>query len=231
LTVNFYGSRRLLEQETPAGRLEDCRIADCDISGLEVSRALWTRADIRDVHAEGLRFLETDIKDSSFFRSNFTDMDFTASAMTGVILDSLTLIRSRWRGGRLKGVNLRNLCLQRAAFRGMRILSSSFTDFEAIKSEMENCVVTNSRFVITYGSGMNGYSGASFRGCLFQGCRFEGRPLEGAFLEDCLFVRCWGDPGDPECRNVAGLGNRENPKASELVMRAEAAALLARFSS
>jgi uncharacterized protein YjbI with pentapeptide repeats len=218
-----------VEQETRRGRLEDCRVADCDISGLEVSRALWTGADVRDVHAEGLRFLETDIKDCSFSRSNFTDMDFAASAMTGVILDGLTLIRSRWRGGRLKGVNLRNLCLQRAAFQGMRISSSSFTDFEAIQSKMENCVVVNSRFAITYGSGMNGYSGASFRGCLFYRCRFEGRPLEGAFLENCLFVRCLGEPGGPECRNVAGPENRENPEAAELVTRTEAAALLARF--
>jgi uncharacterized protein YjbI with pentapeptide repeats len=217
--MNFYGSRRLLEQETRTGRLEDCRIAGCDISGLEVSGSLWTRTDIRDVHAGGLRFLKTDIRDCSFFRSNFTDMDFAASSMTGVVLDGLTLIRSRWRGSRLKDVSLRNLCLQRAEFRGTRISSSIFTDFEAIKSEMENCIVANSRFVITYGSGMNGYSGASFRGCLFYNCRFEGCPLEGAFLEDCLFVRCAGSPG-----------GRGNIRTSELARRTEAAALLARFA-
>jgi hypothetical protein len=91
---------------------------------------------------------------------------------------------------------------------------------------MENCVAARSLFAISYGSGMNGFSGAHILNCIFYGCRFEGLPFYGAIPENCLFIRCSGETGcDSEPVNI-------QPPAETVpyLRRVKAEQLLAQFA-
>jgi uncharacterized protein YjbI with pentapeptide repeats len=222
----MYANRILVEEAAELGGLSDCCVSTCDISNLRFNSCLWQGAELRDVSADGLVFLKSGVRKSLIFRSGLHGMSFTSSWMNDVTLDSLVLIKSRWQESLLKNVTLRSSCLQRAEFRRMKIASSSFTDFEAIESLLENCVAAHSLFAITYGTGMNGFSGAHIRNCIFYGCRFEGFPLRGAVLENCLFIRCVGETGcDSEHINT-----RLPAEPVSYTRRAEAEQLLARFA-
>jgi uncharacterized protein YjbI with pentapeptide repeats len=193
--MKFYGNRLLVEEAARLG-LEDCLIADCDLSGLDFRDSVWKDAGLRDVFAAGAVFLRMDMRGGVFFRSTLTRTSFISSCMKRLTLDALVLIRSRWQDGRLQSVALRSSCLQRAEFSRMLISACVFTDFEAIESSVENCVFADTRFTLTYGSGMNGFSGAHIRNSIFYNCRFEGFPLRGANLDNCLFIRSSGECGD-----------------------------------
>jgi uncharacterized protein YjbI with pentapeptide repeats len=196
-------------------------IAGCDISGLEFRDSAWKDVQLREVCAVRAVFLKMDILCSAFFRCSLTRMSFASSVMRDVTLDGLVLIRSRWLEGRLESVALRSCCLQRAEFARTLISACGFTDFEAIESRLENCVFADSRFTLTYGSGMNGFSGAHIKNCIFYNCRFEGVPLRGARLENSLFIRCSGEGGGEPYPRAA---------ASPFVRRGGAQALLKRFT-
>ena len=229
--MSFYTNRLLLEQNMQNGHLGECQIADCDITGLEVNQGSWAEVEMRDTRANNIVFLHTELKKCMFFRSDFLRMKLSFSTIRAVTLDGLTLIRSYWNKSTAEELSLRNTCLQRAEFQKMRVVSSRFTDFEAIESHMENCLFAHSRFVLTYGSGMNGYSGALLRNCIFYNCRFEGFPLRGATLENCVFVQCYGEIGDDmECRNVAGLARWADGRSVQMKRQSEASALIARFT-
>ena len=229
--MSFYTNRLLVEQNMQKGSLDDCQIADCDISSLEVNKRIWTEVELRDTRANDIAFSHAELKKCRFFRSDLVRMSFSSSTMRNVTLDGLTLIRSVWQKSALHEITLRNACLQRAKFQKVKVFLSSFTDFEAIESRMENCLFAHSRFVITYGNGMNGYSGAILRNCIFYNCRFEGFPLRGATLENCVFVQCYGEVGDDmDCRNVAGLHRWGDGRSVRLKRPAQAAELLARFA-
>ncbi|QQO09001.1 pentapeptide repeat-containing protein [Breznakiella homolactica] len=231
--MGFYGrsNRMLIEQEILKGELRDCQIVECDLSGLAAGPSLWNEVELRDLHANDIRFEGTRIAKSFFYRSSFMRARFTDTAIRTATLDGLTLIRSRWQGCSVSESIFKNLCLQRAEFLGCRISGSTFADFEALDAAIENTVIAHSGFSISYGSGMNGFSGGTIRNCLFYNCRFEGFPLRGAALDSCAFIYCSGEIGDDmDCSNVAGLGLRGGRiSPMPIKSRNEASGLLARF--
>jgi uncharacterized protein YjbI with pentapeptide repeats len=218
----LYAHRFLVEELAAAGVLEDCVVTDCDLSGMAFHGCRCKGLQMRDVCAPDLRCENTEIRESAFFRCGLSRMSFCSSAMRNVILDGLVLIRSRWRGGKLKNVRLRGSCLQRAEFSRMGIDSCSFTDFEALESRLEDCLFAGCLFTLSYGSGMNGFSGSRIKNCIFTGCRFEGFPLRGAILENCLFIRPAGQAGEEALMRALC--------PAPLVRREEARRLLARLA-
>jgi uncharacterized protein YjbI with pentapeptide repeats len=213
--VSLYANRLLVEELASGGVLEDCVLAGCELSGMVFHGCRWKGVQMREVCAPALRLEEADMRDSAFFRCGLSRMSFTASVMCNVILDGLVLIRSQWRRGKLKDVRLRGSCLQRAEFSRMRIRGCSFTDFEALESRLEDCLFAGCLFTLSYGSGMNGFSGSRIKNCIFTGCRFEGFPLRGAILENCLLIRPAGQASDeaiPEQRRGAALLRAEEAR-------------------
>jgi uncharacterized protein YjbI with pentapeptide repeats len=220
--VSLYANRMLVEELASSGVLEDCVVAGCELNGMVFRGCRCKGVQLREVSAPALRLENTHVRDSAFFRCGLSRMSFTASVMCDTILDGLVLIRSSWRRGTLKNVRLRSSCLQRAEFSRMRVCSSSFTDFEALESRLEDCLFAGCLFRLTYGSGMNGFSGSRVKNCIFTGCRFEGFPLRGAILENCLVIRPAGQASDEALVNAR--------RRAPLVRGEQALKLLARLA-
>ena len=219
--MTFCGSRLLLEDQARFGVLEDCLVAGCELGGMEFRRCQWRGVELREVTAPFLVFENADLRKLSVFRSSLSRLCMSSCVIADTVFDGLVLIRSRWQGLKLRGLRLKSSCLQRAQLRRVRAASSSFTDFEALESRLEDCVFSGCLFNITYGSGMNGFSGALIKNCVFYGCRFSGFPLRGAALENCVFSGCSGEiSGEP-----VNSGARRKP----LMRQVEAAKLLARI--
>jgi len=232
--VNFYGraNRTLVEKALEKKTLKDSQIAECDLSGLPVVDVYWDRADVRNLHANDIKFQNARIGKSTFYRSSFLRASFTATVLDTMVLDGLTLIKSQWRDSRLVNTTMKNLCLQRASLSGSAFISSSFVDFEALDARVDNCVFAHSVIGIQYGSGMNGFSSAGISNCVFYHCRFEGYPLRGAALSSCVFVYCSGEIGDDmECLNVAGIGLKGNARRQPLQRLDEARRLVEQYEA
>jgi uncharacterized protein YjbI with pentapeptide repeats len=209
--MSFYGkgSRMLIEQALGKKTLKDCQIAECDLSGLAVRGVLWDHTDMRDLHSNDITIEHTKLEKSAFFRCSCMRALFKEATLDTMVLDGLTLIKSRWNKSSIVNTSIKNVCLQRAAFSGSRFVTSSLVDFEALDMQIENCVFAHCTIAIQYGSGQNGFCGAEIKGCVFDHCRFEGYPLRGAQLSSCVFVHCSGEIGDDmDCTNVAGIGYR-----------------------
>lgn len=232
--MSYYGrsNRLLVDRALGAGNLLDSQIVECDLSDIRVENILWDHTDIRDLHANDIQFINTQLKGSIFFRSSFMRAQFLVSSLSNMTIDGLTLIKSRWQQCMLDNVTLRNNCLQRASFMHSRIISSSLLDFEALNAMVDNCVFAYSIFSIGYGSGMNGLSGATISNCIFYNCRFEGFPLRGAVLRSNVFAHCFGEIADEiDCGNVAGLGVKGKPEYMPVTAPHEASRLLSRITS
>ena len=229
--LTFYGhsNRMLIEMALKSGELRDCQIVECELNGMKTGDAVWDHADMRDLHANDTCFQGTGLRGSRFFRSSFMRARFLGCRCDRMVFDGLTLIKSQWSNNELRESTIQNASLQRAVFRGNRFISSSFSDFEALDAVVEDCVFAHSSVNISYGSGMNGFSGGLIKNCIFYNCRFEGFPLRGADVESCVFLYCRGEIGDEMvCRNVAGLGLRgqvkpaavKDPAAAERLLKA-----------
>ncbi|MDR2588995.1 MAG: pentapeptide repeat-containing protein [Spirochaetales bacterium] len=232
--MDFFASRETLEGEIHKGCLEDAQIAGCDISGFEIDDGSWKKVSARDVDAHGAVFRKTEIRGSEFFRCGFMRAVFSACRFDDVVFDGVNLIKSGWKGCRLKNIRLKNSCLQRAEFFGAAIFSSHFTDFEAIGCRIENSFVANSVFSLT-GSGMNGFSGGRIISTVFYNCRFEGGVFDGESFENCAFVRCGNlahsavFENGGSCAGGAFFTQRRPLRFLELFRREEAAALLGSY--
>ncbi len=170
--MSFYGrsNRMLIESELEKGLLRDCQIVECDLSGLEVKDLLWEEAELRDLHANDIRFAGTHIEKSTFTRCSAMRAGFLGATLLGTVLDGLTLIKSQWQNCKIERSHIKNSVLQRSRFNGCNITASSFVDFEGLNVEMNQCVIAHSMFGVSYGSGMNGLSGGSIRNCIFYNC-------------------------------------------------------------
>jgi uncharacterized protein YjbI with pentapeptide repeats len=156
--------------------------------------------------------------------------EFRGVKFSETIIDGLTLIKTQWLDCTIKSSHIKNSCLQRSRFNHCRIVSSSFMDFEALNAEIDQCVIAHSMFNISYGSGMNGFSGGRIRNCIFYNCMFEGYPLSGVKIENCVFIYCSGQIGeDMNCTNVAGIGIRGRAEHIPIKEGIEAERLLAKL--
>ncbi|MCL1818873.1 MAG: pentapeptide repeat-containing protein [Spirochaetaceae bacterium] len=215
--MTFCGNRLLVEDRFRSGVLEDCLVAGCGLEGMEFRCCLWRGVELREVSAPFLVFENADMREVSIFRSSLSRMRLDSSTLRDSVLDGLVLIRSVWWELTVRNLCLRSSCLQRAEFSHVRASSSSFIDFEALESRVEDCIFCGCLFTLSFASGMNGFSGSRVRNCIFQGCRFEGFPLRGAALENCLFIHTAGEPGCESPREA---------KTAHCVRREEARALI-----
>jgi uncharacterized protein YjbI with pentapeptide repeats len=232
-SMSFYGrqNRILVEQALEKGEIKDSQISECELSNLAVKNVQWDHTDMRDLHANDIAFENTKLGKSVFFRSSFMRASFDNAVLNTMTLDGLTLIKSRWHKCRLADSTVKNVCMQKSVFSGDSFISSSMLDFEALDMQINNCVFAHSMFNISYGSGMNGFSGAVISNCVFYHCRFEGYPLRGAKLSSCVFVYCSGEIGDDmECSNVAGIGLRGRARTMPLKRAEEARRLVLQYA-
>lgn len=231
--MTLYGksNRLLVEDSLATGTFVDCQIADCELENLVVAGVEWRHADVRDSHVNNSSFSDSSLLESTFFRSSFMRATFQNVSFSTMVLDGLTLIKAHFSNGKFLSTTIKNACLQRSSFLNSHIVLSSFYDFEAINSNIENCVFYHSTLGISYGSGLNGFCDSTFKNCIFYNCRFEGFPLRGAHLDSCVFRYCSGEIGDEmDCSNVAGIGARGKPQYLVANSVEQADLLLSRFS-
>jgi uncharacterized protein YjbI with pentapeptide repeats len=220
----------LVESEIEKGGLMDCQIVECDLSNLDVTSTKWENTELRDLHANDILFEEACLAKMQCKRCSFMRARFLRTKLSGIFFDGLTLIKSQWQNCKMEASQIKNSCLQKSHFTNCRIVSSSFTDFEGLNLEMDQCIIAHSFIGISYGSGMNGFSGGNIRNCIFYNCLFDGYPLRGATLEGCVFINCSGQIGeDMDCTNVVGLGLRGHTKHVTVNNRTEAEQILARI--
>ncbi len=204
----FYGraNRIFLESDLREGTVFDSQITECDLDGLRAVGCHWENTDMTDLNASGATFTGCSFASSTFERVNMQATSFTGCAFSGMTFSGLTLIKSFWADVTLARSAIRHCSLQRASFSRLRAHRSSFTDFEALNARIDRSSFLGCSFEISYGIGMNGFSGAEITNAIFCDCKFSGFPLRGAHLENCAFIRCRGDISDEiECVNVSGL--------------------------
>jgi uncharacterized protein YjbI with pentapeptide repeats len=151
--------------------------------------------------------------------------------MEALAFSGVTLIKTKWLHARLNRSSITQCTLQRCIMKNSIYTDSVFSDFEGISASVENCFFHTTRFEITYGGGMNGFSGAELKNCIFYGCTFSGYPLRGAVLENCTFINCRGESTDDcEGTNVYGLPRFCAPPAkTALTNRTQAEELISAY--
>jgi uncharacterized protein YjbI with pentapeptide repeats len=184
----------------------DSQIQNCVFDGAQIHSTVWNDISMRDTNANDMQFsrahfASSNISRSSLMNTSFSDCRFETLAFSGV-----TLIKTRWLHVRSNRSSITQCTLQRCVIKDSMYVDSLFSDFEGINASVENCFFQTTRFEITYGGGMNGFSGAELKNCIFCGCTFTGFPLRGAIFENCTFINCRGEiTDDCEGANVYGL--------------------------
>lgn len=198
--MSFYGSanRIFIENALRSGKITESRISGCNLEGFSAFNALWHKTDIEELHAEHSSFTQIQFDESIFNRAGFKDACFTDCTFDTVQLNGLTLIKSIWKNIFFYAGNIRFCTLVRAGFNRVQMVNSILSDFEAAYADISNCFFLNSTVELTYGKGMNGFSGAKLQHCIFYNCHFSGFPLRGVQLKNCLFFNCYGEIGEME---------------------------------
>jgi len=228
----LYGrsSRALVEETLQTGTITDSQIIGCDLTGLITKPAHWTKTDFRELSANDIVFNSADFNECVFFRASMVDALFSNCSFDSTILDGLSLIKSRWNSSTLHSSILKNGTLQRSTFTRVIFSNCTIADIEAVAASVTNCIFSNCLFEITYGCGMNGFSGATISGCIFRGCRFSGYPLRGCTVRDSVFSHCHGDIGDNiEETNTVGVSPAHISEKKNLVNPDAARALLSNY--
>jgi uncharacterized protein YjbI with pentapeptide repeats len=184
----------------------DSQIQNCIFDDTQIHSSSWNSVSMRDTNANGMQFTSSRFASSSIYRSSLMNTSFSDCRLDGLTFSGVTLIKTKWFHIRSNRSSITQCTLQRCAMKNSTFSDSVFSDFEGINASVENCFFRATRFEITYGGGMNGFSGAELKNCIFYGCTFSGFPLRGANLENCTFIHCTGEITD-DCTgtNVYGL--------------------------
>lgn len=229
----FYGrsSRTLVEEAILHGAVTDSQIAECDLTGLTVPSSSWNKTDIRELCANDIVFKSARFDECVFFRSSMIGAVFSNCAFESSSIDGLSLIKSRWSTSFLHSSVLKNGTLQRSSFTRVVFSNCTIADIEAVASTVTECVFNNCLFEISYGCGMNGFSGATISESIFRGCRFSGYPLRGCTVRNSVFSHCFGEFGDNiEGNNTIGISTTHNSPRMSLVHPEAARALLSKYT-
>ena len=200
-------SNKTIIRELFTGKtVSDSQIQNSILDGTEINRTVWNSVSMRDTNANDMQFSDSHFITSSISRSSLMNTSFSECSLDALTFSGVTLIKTKWLHIHSNRSSITQCTLQRCTIKNSMFSDSLFSDFEGISASVENSVFLATRFEITYGGGMNGFSGASLKNCIFYGCTFSGYPLRGAVLENCTFINCSGEiTDDCEGTNVYGL--------------------------
>ncbi|MCM1235947.1 MAG: pentapeptide repeat-containing protein [Ruminococcus flavefaciens] len=201
------GNRKILE-EVFSGELEaGSEFVSCDIDGIQLERSIWNDVGFSNCNANGISFRDFHMTHTSFVRSSLMRSLFDGGTFDGCTFSGTTLIRTGWNAAKINDTTFFQCTMQRMTMRRCVVLNSRFSDFEGIDASVSDCLFLNCHFEVTYGGGMNGFSGAEFKNCIFSGCSFSGYPLRGVHVRSCVFKNCRGEiTDDVECHDSVGIG-------------------------
>jgi uncharacterized protein YjbI with pentapeptide repeats len=223
--------RQILYDAFLDGGIRDSQIQLCDMDSMQFSSIMWNKTSMQDTNANGITFKQSSFTSGMFSRSSLMNSTFTECKFKQTSFSGITLIKSRWLKSRMTAATIGSCTMQRSVLQQMTICESTFSDFEGVMATVTDCAFYAAAFEITYGSGMNGFSGAILENCIFLNCRFSGYPLRGATLKNCVFAGCSGDiTDDATCSNVFGLQHSERINPTELVYRDNAVRILKNYN-
>lgn len=191
------------------GSLEaNSEFVSCDMDGIQqIERPAWNGIEFSDCNANGISFRDFHMAHTSFVHSSLMRSLFDGGTFDGCTFSGTTLIRTQWNAARFDDATFFQCTMQRTGMRRCTVTNSRFSDFEGIDADISDCLFLNCHFEVTYGGGMNGFSGAKFTNCIFWGCSFSGYPLRGIRAQSCVFSGCRGEmTDDAECHDSVGLG-------------------------
>ncbi len=229
----FYGrsSRPLIEEAILQGAVTESQITECDLTGLKAPASSWTKTELRELCANDIRFDAARFDECVLFRSSMVGAVFSKCTFENSSLDGLSLIKSRWNASFLRASVLKNGTLQRSSFTRVVFSHCTIADIEAVAATVTECVFNNCLFEISYGCGMNGFSGATISESIFRGCRFSGYPLRGCTVRNSVFSHCFGEIGDIiEENNTVGITTTRTSARKHLVHPDAARALLSKYT-
>lgn len=185
----------------------DSEFVSCDMDGISLCGLSWNGIEFSSCNANSVSLSGFRMSRSSFVRSSLMRSLFDGGILDGCAFSGTTLIRTQWNAVRIDRSDFFQCAMQRTRMSRCAVRDSRFSDFEGIDASISGCLFLNCRFEVTYGGGMNGFSGAKFTNCIFYGCSFSGYPLRGAYAQSCVFSGCRGEiTDDAECHDSAGLG-------------------------
>lgn len=211
--------RSLFEDKSVDGS----QIQNCIMDGISVRNTSWNNVSMRDTNANDAAFTFSSFTASSISRSSLVNTSFSSCMMNSLTFSGVTLIKTKWIHIRGERFNITQSAMQRAVLKNTILRSSVVSDFEGISASVQNCIFISTRFEITGGGGMNGFSGADISDSIFIGCSFSGYPFRGAHISSCVFYGCRGEiTDDCEAEHVTGLPHFSSHETMELTRRGEA---------
>ena len=198
---------RILADSLGGNPEADSEFVSCDMDGISLCGLSWNGIEFSSCNANSVSLSGFRMSRSSFVRSSLMRSLFDGGILDGCAFSGTTLIRTQWNAVRIERSDFFQCAMQRASMSWCAVRDSRFSDFEGIDASISGCLFLNCRFEVTYGGGMNGFSGAKFTNCIFYGCSFSGYPLRGAYAQSCVFSDCHGEiTDDAECHDSAGFG-------------------------
>lgn len=198
---------RILTDALGSSLEADSEFVSCDMDGISLCGSSWNGIEFSSCNAKSVSLSSFRMLRTSFVRSSLMRSLFDGGVLDGCTFSGTTLIRTQWNAVRIDRSDFFQCAMQRTSMSRCAVRDSRFSDFEGIDASIFGCLFLNCRFEVTYGGGMNGFSGAKFTNCIFYGCSFSGYPLRGAYAQSCVFSDCRGEiTDDAECHDSAGLG-------------------------
>lgn len=198
---------RILADALGSNLEADSEFVSCDMDGISLCGSAWNGIEFSSCNANSVSFNSFRMSRSSFVHSSLMRSLFDGGVLNGCTFSGTTLIRTQWNAVRIDRSDFFQCAMQRTNISRCTVRDSRFSDFEGIDASVSESLFLNCCFEVTYGGGMNGFSGAKFTNCIFYGCSFSGYPLRGAFAQSCVFSDCHGEiTDDAECHDSAGLG-------------------------
>lgn len=201
------GDARILADVLGGGLETDSEFVSCDMDGISLRGPSWNSVEFSGCNANSVSLSSFRMSCSSFIRSSLMRSLFDGGVLDSCTFSGTTLIRTQWNAVKIDRTNFFQCAMQRTDMSRCMVRDSRFSDFEGIDASVSGCLFLNCRFEVTYGGGMNGFSGAKFTNCIFSGCSFSGYPLRGVRMQSCVFSGCRGEiTDDAECHDSTGLG-------------------------
>lgn len=196
MALYSHATKDLIEADLAEGQFFDASIINSDLDSLCCNNSRLSKIDIKDSNCNNSVFNNADFANCNFDHSNFISSQFNKCNLQNSAITCTSLIKLQINNCRLENHVIDACTLQRSQFNNTIIRNSSLKDFEGVYAKISQTVFINCNFEINYGSGMNGYSSASFENCIFINCRFTGYPLRGAETKNCTFIGCAGEITD-----------------------------------
>jgi uncharacterized protein YjbI with pentapeptide repeats len=209
-----------IKGDSAGGRLDwrDDTIPFVDLTGVNLSRAIMSRTDLRSVvmrgadmsdsnlfgaefdqDLSGVNFASSQLMHADLSHADLTDVIFTrtnlfAASLKGTYLNGVdfreivSVNEAKFQGSDLSNANFHRVCIRGANFAGARLTGVDFAGARCIGVDFPKVSLEH----------------ADFHGCQFVGCTFGNARLRGADLRNAVLDDSWLSYVDLRHANTEG---------------------------